>query len=679
MSTDEPAPLGEQDIDMALARKEYEQMLQSYDDTVRTMNEKSRAATAAADLIREYSRRILDLNMDSDLFRNDPTYVNLLEERDKATLEHDKAEQALVKANLVLDKVSDRLTEAKILFLDEKSKKAKIELRRDAVRTDLESVVQQFPSESLPLGSTTKQLSAKRRAQTFVDSLMNAKYEVIPDSNGMEVLRNIMGLETGEESSIVVRSVTPFFWNACIDLVNTPGMRYRVAVIGTPGIGKTKSTALLIRMLLERKKTVVYLIRSEKNNSWHYEFVPNEGDSSIAANVYRENLDESDIPSLRDPSTYYIVDPGKTKNSCDPSDTFVPKVILIASPDERHWGESEFRKRRESVLGAFKIYPPWSLDELLPAREEFKILLTREEIIERYRLFGGVPRNIFTPDANLLDDQDAAILKVSATHAEAIVLGQMDVVGNFAVNAPKGVLLGFNSTREDFGKGQMNVFLLSSAIAEKVYSMHIRTLWNTMISSGEVIQRTLFEPYVRSLLTDSSKKRVIFEMRNQPTKAVMKKKYKLSLPICKAIKLVSDPKEHQLEPFVLFHSLSTRYPLIDCIYTDANGLINAVQITIGNTHSINDNDIKKLHEAYGTASKLNLYYFVPSDRYDTFKTSSIPTYDNSNFCVYVVSVPDPNKTKNAIENSEGQDEDVDHMNTSILPLKERAARKRKRK
>jgi hypothetical protein len=151
------------------------------------------------------------------------------------------------------------------------------------------------------------------RAQTFVKSLMDANYEDIPNSNGMKVLRNIMALETGTTNSIVVRSITPSFWNACIGMVDKPDMRYRVAAVGTPGVGKTTSTAILIRMLLERKETVVYHIRTKKEERWYYEFVPNKSDSNIAANVYPENLAKGEILSLRDPSTYYIVDPGKNK------------------------------------------------------------------------------------------------------------------------------------------------------------------------------------------------------------------------------------------------------------------------------------------------------------------------------------------------------------------------------
>jgi hypothetical protein len=482
------------------------------------------------------------------------------------------------------------------------------------------------------------------RAQTFVKSLMNAKYEDIPNSIGMKVLRDIIDLESGRKRTIVVRTITKDFWNECIKVVDTDTAFYRVAAIGTPGIGKTTSTAILIRMLLERKKTVVYLIRSKEKKRWYYEFVPNTFNSSITAKVYREYLGEDDILSLQEQSTYYIVDPGETKDSCDPPVDFLPKYILITSPDERHWGESEFEKERNGSEGWFKIYPSWSLEELLLARNQFKGDLAEEFIYERYRLFGGVPRNVFVSETKLSDrlkKQMASILKISETHVKDIVLGQMDVVGNFATNAPKGDLLGFNSTREDFGRSEMDIFLLSSAIAEKVHSMHISTLWNIMISSDPVIQRTLFEPYIRSLLTDKTKQNVSFDMQSLVTQQPVQRE----LQICKSIKLVLRLTEQALTPLVLYHSVIQNHPLIDCLYKDDSGLINAIKITTGVKHSMNHEKIRNLHRAVGIENTLNLYYFVPTDNYNTFKTNPVlPTYVHDNFGVYFVSVPDPSKT-----------------------------------
>lgn len=46
---------------------------------------------------------------------------------------------------------------------------------------------------------------------------------------------------------------------------------------------------------------------------------------------------------LSKPSVYYVVDPGLTKDSCNPNIDFKGKVIIIASPDDGHWGGGGIR------------------------------------------------------------------------------------------------------------------------------------------------------------------------------------------------------------------------------------------------------------------------------------------------------------------------------------------------
>jgi hypothetical protein len=59
-----------------------------------------------------------------------------------------------------------------------------------------------------------------------------------------------------------------------------------------------------------------------------------------------------DIPSLKNRETYYIVDPEKTKDNCDPSNTFAPKVMFVTSPDKGHWGGG----KREGVWTVFSRF-----------------------------------------------------------------------------------------------------------------------------------------------------------------------------------------------------------------------------------------------------------------------------------------------------------------------------------
>ena len=62
---------------------------------------------------------------------------------------------------------------------------------------------------------------------------------------------------------VIIRNITEHFWQACIDQVDeyneNDNKRYRVCAVGTPGIGKTASTPILIRRLLSKGHTVVSL------------------------------------------------------------------------------------------------------------------------------------------------------------------------------------------------------------------------------------------------------------------------------------------------------------------------------------------------------------------------------------------------------------------------------------
>ena len=99
--------------------------------------------------------------------------------------------------------------------------------------------------------------------QNFIESIMG-NYEPIldvdgmkndiPATNGMNVLRNVIETETGVRGNVVIRSITEKFWLQVIEATKT----HRVCALGTPGIGKTTTTCILIRLLLKQNKTVLF-------------------------------------------------------------------------------------------------------------------------------------------------------------------------------------------------------------------------------------------------------------------------------------------------------------------------------------------------------------------------------------------------------------------------------------
>ena len=150
-------------------------------------------------------------------------------------------------------------------------------------------------------------------------------------------------------------------------------------------------------MLLKKKHyTVVYLQRSKEKNGWYYEFVPHKTLDTVCVNVYPKKHIGMDIQSLYSRETYYVVDPGTTTDSSNKSESFRPKLILVRSPNERHWGKNEFAKLRGDTCGLFCLCLVWSLEELMEARPfVWPSEVTEDMAVYRYSRVGGAPGVIF--------------------------------------------------------------------------------------------------------------------------------------------------------------------------------------------------------------------------------------------------------------------------------------------
>jgi hypothetical protein len=343
---------------------------------------------------------------------------------------------------------------------------------------------------------------AHDRAQKFVDSLMNNEPERIEGSD-LQVLDGVINLETRLVHPIVIRSVTDAFWQACIDLVDKPAWRYRAIAIGSPGIGKTTSTPLLIRKLLKDCKVVVYHVRTKDDIGWYYQFTPIVGNNGIVTQARADVCPEdrpNGLKSLFDSSTYYIVDPGDSEDSSNPPLHFQPKVIIVSPPNSFHWGHDMALKGRRIISAFHLFYPLWSCGELIAARRILSPMLSEAEVAARFRLFGGVPTRVYCSNekvSELLRDQARALSELAENHVAAIATGEMDALNCFGSSEPKSTLMGFNNTQDnDFFSDRAEI--LSDSIRDKIYSRWMGNVWSKMLLD-EQRGRYMFEPYVRSL------------------------------------------------------------------------------------------------------------------------------------------------------------------------------------
>jgi hypothetical protein len=489
----------------------------------------------------------------------------------------------------------------------------------------------------------------------FVESIMK-DYVDIPGSNGMKILENVTDFETGEVCrNLVVRNITEEFWNQVISFSEQPNTKSRVCALGTPGIGKTTSTAVLIRMLLFRGCHVVYRVRTIDMDEWVYEFksfkIPDGNQLRYRIEVravLEKKFSYRTMRSLQSPSNYYVVDPGETKDSCVPNAAFKGRFILVTSPDERHWGEtSTFIKGRRpgnvTIFGDFLYYPLWSLEELFHARKyilaESGNVLEEVEVEDRHYRFGGVPRNVFLRNVSTLEGlQNDAIKVANKDQIVSIALGKMDAIGDLAKEQPKSVILGLALAYPDADVAikylQRLSVIISDLVREKIGVQRMINLFAELRSSK--FDPKLYEAYTQSVL--------LTEDCRLPGRYINGTDYSYDLELtiggCRESNRTGDDiiQKAMENEKILFRPISKTYELIDFVHRDGN-VLKCIQSTTGERHDCqeyllyelvksvcemffyNSTDISGLET--DRCPRIHLIYMVPEFVYTNFRLNPV--------------------------------------------------------
>jgi hypothetical protein len=493
------------------------------------------------------------------------------------------------------------------------------------------------------------------RADHFLKSLMAAQYEEVPGTSQMQVLRGVYDLETGKPNvDMIVRSITAKFWKRCIETVDTAGWRFRVVAVGSSGIGKTFTTPILIRLLLEAGHTVVYLIRADKSQGWFYEFSGGTG-GPFSARVYPERTDKLLIPSLQLASTYYVVDPGDTTDSSDPPSDFSPKVIIVSPPDSRHWGDNEFQKLRVKVAGFFRVYPTWTLDELLDAQPIICPAISKDDVLRRFHQFGGIPEYVFEDDEeDLLERQNRDVNSLREHDVENIALGLMHAVSSFESSAPKSTIVGFELARDDHGMFESEVVAVPPAVQEKIFSRFIVNLWY-LVSSGQGNASFIFESYARWLFTGRIGASLSLPSRNRFDDDGRDTFFYHPFPRCQEVQTVVDlfstVFSADTRSLVLYHTSKSSRELFNMAYKVASKktvyLIRTSVDEVLDSNSRHHEEFLKKMDMVDAGWHLYVLYLVPSEKFHSFKTNPRRPFANLNrrrsepVIVMHVAVPNP--------------------------------------
>jgi hypothetical protein len=504
--------------------------------------------------------------------------------------------------------------------------------------------------------------AAERKAHAFVESIMGQDPKPIPESDGMLVMRGVVKLETGVRSDVVIRKLTQPFWQACIDTVDlppppsdyqqddSPNRQIRVCAVGTPGIGKTTCTPFLIRMLLKDKKTVVYHVRAPKEAGWIYEFIPGSSDGGpVTANAYPEQAFRSGVPSLNDTATYYVVDPGDTDDTCNPHRLFSPKVIIVASPDSKHWGANYFYKDRDGAPGVLKVFPVWELQELHEARQVLGRTMTAQQVSGRYYQVGGVPRHVFGSDMifnEALAKQAEKTDSLNCEQAERIAIPKLQRLTTLDASQPQSALIGFRAYQES-GFSKYTIDVIAPRVGERLFRRLLMDMWDKLLLPG-VANPWVLEAYTRYLL--GTNRTLTFQRRRGVGKSHRQRHsaQSVSLGGCGEIRSTWDVVAAAMDrPMVVYHPVHPAQRLIDFIYQDSEGHFHAFQVTLAEKHSADVNHILELERQVGDPGRLSLYYMVPEFRFAAFVTHPVDPrnprrgHPRATCDIYHVAIPDP--------------------------------------
>ena len=464
-------------------------------------------------------------------------------------------------------------------------------------------------------------------AESFVASLLGREPELVQGGGGMRVLRDVVNMRSDKKETLVLRSCTLPFWQECINVVNTPGTT-RVCAVGSPGIGKSTTTSWLIKVLLEKGKTVVYLDRSPREDGFYVRFAPAPDHRAASVVLYPESIATSNLPgTTTDPDLYLIIDPQETKDSSNPSQHVRCKVIINSSPDSCHWGGNEFAKARDGKEGGrFLYYPLWTLEELRAARPFVNDKLTPDEVETRFDRFGGVPRIVLGPPVRVEEAavaQEKGLNKLTAEQARKIILGTVSTIDTMDATMPPSSVVGYESS-DPFTRSKIR--LISNHVGNSMWLKFLKDIWRCFFSKGEEATYKT-RPAVGK---KSGQKKVT------PTET--------TLPLCTKMECVSDlwdaVRESTAER-VLFYSSNKQFPLIDFAFK-VKGQYYAVQVTLGKQHSSKKEMINDAVERLklGPGQKLQLHYAVPDFRFDEFVTKPVdPSTQQCTVNVISISAP----------------------------------------
>ena len=209
--------------------------------------------------------------------------------------------------------------------------------------------------------------------------------------------------ESSTNNNLVLPKSTRDFWETVHQVGVHDDRINRLLVVGTPGLGKSRSINYFFRVVLQKHRklpadvdrslpVIVFEHRKDETVWLFAPKDPRDRQSKYSAFVLSlMDFKSRKCPALQIRGNYYIVDTASAENArmpvlCDAN------TIYVCSPDPRHY--SEYQKH---CNGTF-YFPSWR-EEYIPAATPYMIptysALCPEEAVERAQVVGAIPRRVY--------------------------------------------------------------------------------------------------------------------------------------------------------------------------------------------------------------------------------------------------------------------------------------------
>jgi hypothetical protein len=466
---------------------------------------------------------------------------------------------------------------------------------------------------------------------------LNATEEDI--SNGVQRIALTHFLQSNEMDSgpdLYTRQCQRDLWNEVFVYLESSLNKRHAVVTGNPGIGKSRSMAYLLRILLQNERTVIYEARKDKIV---YAFIPpvrpvrqNQSSNYKVWTCDYRRFSEPACVALKNSDHYYLIDPDVPAQIASVN----AHTVLAASPNRAHF--KEFQKRAIKWL-----MPIWRKEELKSLLAYIKIegaTLTDTEFESRYMNFGGRIRYMFAGSVDCseyFDDLKESVSRldldklIKALSPDGIDIDQSEQGGPSMVFVYDvlAVPTTFHSTTYKYLKiqGNYRIALASETVRQLAASKYWAEIMDTLnpksqrYTNNSIGNGRLFE-LVSSVYLEFP---VQFDARSDPETI----DHVLQLSTGSRKEFVGTWQEYLVYCSQLQSSINmtgtrelvipkvTNQPVIDMI----DACDRVYQITVGKEHGVNRSKLQEMVEILNLTPQnpLKLYFVILEDRLQEFE------------------------------------------------------------